>query len=263
MAAPRGGVRAPIAVIVSVLALLAVLYIGIRGPVVHAGALSTASPSPPSLPTSLVAESVEGGPYDFVTVPVLLSATAPGVGAFSFALTYDPQRLTAISCTSTYAGCSVGATAPNTITFAGFTAGGITGDDLQFGAVTFATGPTGGETQVTMAKVELWDATGDSLSADVSSALVTLVVPEHVQGNINCLGSVGVDDVTALLEALSSVAFNHRPGCTPPGRTINGVLWGDLNCDRNVNAFDVLALLRYLSGAGGTGACPQVGHVVA
>jgi hypothetical protein len=44
---------------------------------------------------------------------------------------------------------------------------------------------------------------------------------------------------------------------------INGVLWGDLNCDRSVNALDVLALLHYLSGAGGTGACPDVGSVVA
>jgi hypothetical protein len=82
--------------------------------------------------------------------------------------------------------------------------------------------------------------------------------PAEVRARFNCLGSVGVDDVTALLAALSSVAFNHRSGCTPPGQTIHGVLWGDLNCDRNVNAFDVLALLRYLSGAGGTGAFPQV-----
>jgi len=263
VAEPRSGVRAPIAVLVSVLALFAVLCIGVGSPVADAGALPTASPSPAALPTTLVAASVVGGPYDFVTVPVLLSAPAPGVGAFSFDLTYDPQRLTAISCTSTYAACRLEATAPNTITFAGFTAVGITGENLQFGAVTFATGPAEGETQVTVAKVKLYDATGDSLTADVSSAVVTLVVPEHIQGNINCLGPVGVDDVTALLAALSSVAFNHRPGCTPPGQTIHGVLWGDLNCDRNVNAFDVLALLRYLSGAGGTGGCPVVGDVVA
>ncbi len=263
MAAPRCGVRSRIAVLFSVLALIAVLCIGVRSPEADAGALSTASPSPAALPTTLIAESVEGGPYDFVTVPVLLSAPVPGVGAFSFDLTYDPQRLTAISCTSAYGGCSVDATAPNTITFAGFTAGGITGENVQLGAATFATGPMSGETQVTVAKVKLWDATGDILTVDVSSAVVTLVVPEHVQGNINCLGTVGVDDVTALLAALSGVAFSHRPGCTPPGQTIHGVLWGDLNCDHNVNALDVLALLRYLSGAGGTGGCPGIGDVVA
>ena len=250
------------AVLISVLELIAVC-IGVRSLEADASALSTASPSPPALPTTLVAESVEGAPHDFVTVPVLLSAPAPGVGAFSFDLTYDPQRLTAISCASNYAGCSVDATAPNTITFAGFTADGITGENLQFGAVTFATGPTSGETQVTVTRVKLWNTTGDSLTANVSSALVTLVVPEHIQGNINCLGPVGVDDVTALLAALSGVAFNHQPGCTPPGQTIDGVLWADLNCDRDVNAFDVLALLHYLSGAGGTGNCPDVGSVVA
>jgi CSLREA domain-containing protein len=88
-------------------------------------------------------------------------------------------------------------------------------------------------------------------------------------GDVRCDGSVGGEDVTAILNAQA-----HRVEvsavCPAPSDHVRVIdwfgdhLWGDVNCDEDVNALDALFLLRDLAelGLAASVPCPMIGETV-
>jgi hypothetical protein len=61
--------------------------------------------------------------------------------------------------------------------------------------------------------------------------------------DLNCSVVVTVADALVVLKYTGEGKYAGLPGCRPPGNTINGALWGDVNADGVVDARDALQIL--------------------
>lgn len=96
--------------------------------------------------------------------------------------------------------------------------------------------------------------------------------PLFVWGDNDC--DVDVDSVDALkgLQYVAGISFVQTTPCFPLGETIGTSpaavdvrLWGDVDCDGDVDAVDALGILRHVAGiatVAGGGACPAVESAV-
>jgi len=237
---------------------LAVLLIAAGSATIPSGDSARAGPQP--VVSSLGFGATFGAPYSEVTVALLITANEPGIAAWAAEVSYDPAALTATGCTSHFGYCNA-TFAPDTVRFTGALLSPILGADLILGQITFATGPTEGQAQLTVTDYELYNAqTTAAESVTPGVGIVTLTAPPHIQGDINCSGAIATNDVTAYLAALSGLGPRSSAGCTPPGAEFRTHLWGDINCDRSANEADPLALLLHLSGDTiANGICPDIG----
>jgi len=89
-------------------------------------------------------------------------------------------------------------------------------------------------------------------TATASATPVETPSGDLVQGNINCVGGLNLDDFLLLLEfaALLNGGITQGDDCPDLDDAVPaaGFPWGDLNCDGNVDALDALILLAFQAG---------------
>ena len=95
-----------------------------------------------------------------------------------------------------------------------------------------------------------------------------LVALHERWGDVRCDGSVGGEDVTAVLHERADVisASSICPGPSDHVRVLDWFgdhLWGDVNCDENVNGLDALSILKDIAQLSvQPSACPTIGESV-
>jgi CSLREA domain-containing protein len=89
---------------------------------------------------------------------------------------------------------------------------------------------------------------GPGETVDCTFRFVAIAALES--GDVDCDGQATEADVRALLRHLIGLPLETPPGCPIPGQDIDGVLWGDLEGDGDVDSADAAFLLRTLGGQG-------------
>lgn len=87
---------------------------------------------------------------------------------------------------------------------------------------------------------------GPGETVDCTFRFVAIAVLES--RDVDCDGQATEADVRALLRHLIGLPLETPPGCPIPGQDIDGVLWGDLEGDGDVDSADAAFLLRTLGG---------------
>lgn len=95
---------------------------------------------------------------------------------------------------------------------------------------------------------------------------------ELVWADVDCGGGVNSVDALKKLQYVAAIPFNQEPNCPMVGAQLNvviiasgeAVIWGDANCDGDVNAVDALQTLRHIAALGVVQepGCPEIGGAV-
>ena len=72
---------------------------------------------------------------------------------------------------------------------------------------------------------------------------------------MNCDGAVNSVDALQVLRHVADLQVNQKPGCPEIGGALSAALvasaedvFGDVDCNGNVNSVDALKILRYVAG---------------
>ena len=173
---------------------------------------------------------------------VRVSAPAPGVVGYVVDVHYDPVRITNVGCQPVRA-CSLNVFGPQTVRFGGLSLGGY--ENTQLGTLTFQATGSAGQTSLTIDRrsIEADDGLAQKISNVETKDGVIDIVGAVNASDLNCSGAVTVADALVVLKYVGEGKHDDLPGCTPPGNTINGALWGDVNTDGVVDARDALQIL--------------------
>ena len=66
--------------------------------------------------------------------------------------------------------------------------------------------------------------------------------------DMNCDDSTDIDDLLVLLRAFGEIDYVQEPDCPGLGASLDGTLFGDVNCDGQFDMRATLHLLLYLAG---------------
>ncbi len=112
------------------------------------------------------------------------------------------------------------------------------------GTLTFRVTGDAGQTSLTIDRGSL---EADGLAHEISNVGtkdgVIDIVGAVNASDLNCSGIVTVADALVVLKYTGEGKYAGLPGCRPPGNTINGALWGDVNADGVADARDALQIL--------------------
>lgn len=156
---------------------------GLIAAVAVAVALVFASPGSAQAPTiSAGSLGMDVGAQGTVDVQAL-DIAAPGLGAWTIDVTYDPAVVSVLSCTSTVMICNhLVPNAPNTVRVVGFAAGGLVGD-TTLATIAIQCGASAGSSPLSVTVVDFLDATLGApapITATVVNGSVTCSVPTPV-----------------------------------------------------------------------------------
>lgn len=81
-------------------------------------------------------------------------------------------------------------------------------------------------------------------------------MPEATKGDQNCDGDVGAVDALKTLQYVAALPYSQNAGCAEIGSEIIAAaqpvgannVFGDMDCDSDVDAVDALRILRYVVG---------------
>jgi hypothetical protein len=184
------------------------------------------------------------------TANIAGSASAPGLGAYTIDIQYDPAVVQAISCVPGAGGLCNPTFLPGQARFTGASLGGLNGDFFSFGKLKLqAVGPVDSETALVVIVQSFADSEGHNISTgEVHDGSATIVAPTI--GDVDCDGDADAADALAIL---SSVAGLSTPACL-------GV--GDVNCDGVTDASDALDIMRFVAALpilDAAAGCPPIG----
>jgi hypothetical protein len=173
-----------------------------------------------------------------------VSAPAPGVAGYVVDVHYDPAHITNVGC-QPLSTCTVNVLGPQTVRFAGASLRSWLGENTQLGTLTFQVTGGAGQTSLTIdgGSLDAYDELDQTISnVDTKDGVVDIMGSVN-SSDLNCSGGVTVADALVVLKYVGEGKYADLPGCTPPGNTINGALWGDVNTDGVVDARDALQIL--------------------
>lgn len=232
-------------------ALLSALVLGLA--IQHADGPAAASAGG----VAVTMQSGEVAPGGSVSLALNVHADAPGIGAYTVDITFDPAVVHAESCDSDPGLCNKAA-APGRVRLAGISLEGLSGDVKMADIVFRAAGAPGGHSSLDVHLVQLAGPAGQDLrgQAQVTNGGVTIVqsvptpTPAPVAfGDANCDGHVDSLDSLSILDFKANLS---HPGC---------LARADVDCSGAVDSLDALDVLRFVAGlpvqlpAG----CPPVG----
>ena len=110
------------------------------------------------------------------TVAISVTATADDLGAYRVDVGYDSELVTATECTSANGVCSIDVVASDTVRINGSDLGGITGDDVVLGTITYLAGSAEGvaDLPVDATTLVLSDTVGDTLTVTPTDGAITI-----------------------------------------------------------------------------------------
>ncbi len=113
------------------------------------------------------------------TVTINVTATADDLGSYRVDVGYDSALVTATECTSANGVCSIDVIASDTVRINGSDLGGITGDDVVLGTITFLAGSDEGVAALTVdaSTRVLSDTVGETLTVTATDGAITIAVP--------------------------------------------------------------------------------------
>ncbi len=113
------------------------------------------------------------------TVTISVTGTVDDLGSYRVDVGYDSTLVTATECTSSNGVCSIDVIATDTVRLNGSNLGGISGDDVVLGTITFLAGPNEGVADLTVdtATIVLSDTVGDTLTVTPTNGAITIAVP--------------------------------------------------------------------------------------
>ena len=182
-----------------------------------------------------------------ITVSLEADATAPGIGVYEIAVVYDDTLLRATACTSHDAGDLCNLSAQGAVNFTGKSAGGLTGNPLQLGTITFQADATSGSSALEIFVNRLTDPNeADITFAPPTDGEVVIQQPPLKQGDADCNNSVSAVDALLVLRFGAGLGVNQNDPCPGIGTvlTLAGV-FGDVDCAGVVNSVDALKILRF------------------
>jgi hypothetical protein len=163
-----------------------------------------------------------------------LNVPAPGLGAWTVDIDYDPSIVTAIGCTAADLGVCNPTFASDTARVVGATDVGHQGN-VTLATLRFRCDRTG-VSNLTLTVPVLTDATvatPQNLQATVQNGTITCAGP----GDVDCSGSVSSVDALLVLQFTAGLG-----GSLPCQQN------GDVNRDGMVNAIDAELILQYVAG---------------
>ena len=163
---------------------------------------------------------------------------APGLGAWTIDIVYDPSVVTPLSC-GQQAGsyCNV-AFEPNVIRVIGAKAEGLMGD-VQLASITFRCERTGA-TSLTLGLQVFHDATNGEpmpINAETIEGAVYCGSQSTIRGDVNCDGAVTSIDAALVLQYTARLVT-----------TLPCLDNGDMNNDGVVNSIDAFLILEIVAG---------------
>ena len=117
------------------------------------------------------------------TVTISLTGTVDELGSYRVDVGYDSTLDTATECTSSKGVCSIDVIANDTVRLNGSDLGGITGDDVVLGTITFLAGPNEGVADLTVdtSTMVLSDTVGDTLTVTPTAGAITIAVATETE----------------------------------------------------------------------------------
>jgi hypothetical protein len=112
-------------------------------------------------------------------------------------------------------------------------------------------------------------STPESTSEFSACMPVTSEEPQYTQGNTNCDQVVAATDALTDLQFVAGLDPQQQPGCPMIGSPLpasapagDAAIFGDVDCDGDVDATDALKILQYLAGLpySQNDPCPNIGE---
>lgn len=125
--------------------------------------------------TSLTIGSAAGPPGATVAVELVAEATAPGIGAYTVDVQYDPNLLTIVGCVPAASGLALcnPIMSAGSVRFTGADAAGLTGR-VVLGGIVFTAGPGEGVSELSVKVVQLTDPAPNNISVSPQNGSVTV-----------------------------------------------------------------------------------------
>lgn len=125
--------------------------------------------------TSLTVGSAAVPPGATVAVELVAEATAPGIGAYTVDVQYDPNLLTIVGCVPAASGLALcnPVMSAGSVRFTGADAAGLTGR-VVLGGIVFTAGPGEGVSELSVKVVQLADPEPNAISVSPKNGSVTI-----------------------------------------------------------------------------------------
>ena len=180
-------------------------------------------------------------PGEQLSVPVkALDVPAPGLGAFTVDVSYDPNVVTPVACDANPDGAlSTGFCntdfGPDVVRCVGFqVSAGVVGD-LSLCSITFeAIGASGSYSPLAPSVVEFADTLGQAISTSTENGVIVIGIRGDASGD----GQVSMVDAMLIAQCVAGLI-----DCGGIDQTM-----GDVNCDGNVSMVDAMLIAQKVAG---------------
>ena len=152
------------------------------------------------------------------TVTISVTGTVDDLGSYRVDVGYDSTLVTATECTSSKGVCSIDVIASDTVRLNGSDLGGMTGDDVVLGTITFLAGPNEGVADLTVdtSTIVLSDTVGDTLTVTPTDGAITIAVATETEAP---------DDDETDETATTAPAAVPQTGGAPGTSSANSMAW--------------------------------------
>ncbi len=167
-----------------------------------------------------------------------LQITAPGLGAWTIDIAYDPDVITPVGCSAALGGICNAAFSANTVRIIGVSAQGVAGD-VELGEIVFECRQAG-ESALTLEPAVFADATPGApqpIAGPEPTGEPPASEPDKLPGDADCNGEIeSIDAVYVLQYGASLIDLVPCPDNA------------DMNGDGAINALDAVLILQRVAG---------------